>query len=335
MKQLLLSIATLLLIGVISSCRRDRPPRVDHIQVHLPLFRFEQDLFSLANNPDRQEVHQLAKKYSDFFWFYFEEFGLNDTTAGWPDSILHYVSDTLLRSLYDSVQRQFPDLKATQQQLHRMMQYFRFYFPTTPVPAIVTLINGPGRSAFTYGDTLLCISLDDYLGPHSRFYRHRDIPRYLLRRFRPEYMLSHCSHVWITQLYPFSPFGRRLLDAMIYNGKVLYVKSRVLPHLPDSIITEFRQADLEWCRRNEPLIWKFFLDHDLLYEHDLLEYLKFVTDGPNTSGMPPEAPGNIGTWVGWRIVSAYMKKNPNVTLSQLMEEQDAQKILDGAAYKPR
>ncbi|MCS6917164.1 MAG: hypothetical protein RMK52_06515 [Chitinophagales bacterium] len=328
----LLLIPLLVLYG---SCKCDRPPKVSHIRLELPVYRMEQELFSLEKTTSGNEVEKLAARYGDFFWFYFEEFGIHPTTPGWSDSVLRYATDTLLQSLFDSVQLRFADFSAYQHDLRRMMQYFRYYFPESLTPAIVTLINGPGRAAFTYGDTLLCINLDDYLGPASRFYRHQDIPNYLLRRFRPEYVLPNAAHVWATQLFPYSPYGRRLLDAMIANGKILYLKSKVLPQLPDSLITGFRQADLDWCRRNEPLIWKFFLDRDLLYEQDILEYFKYVTDGPNTSGMPPEAPGNVGTWVGWRIVTEYMKKNASVTLSQLMHETDAQKILDGASYKPR
>lgn len=319
----------------VSSCQRQRPPHVSHIHVTLPLYRFEQELFSLSRNSTDSALHALAARYNDFFWFYFLDFGIKPTDTAWADSLRNYVADTLLQALNDSVQRQFGDFGDYHRRLQRLFQYARHYFPDAPVPALVTLINGPGRAAFTYGDTLLCISLDDYLGPASRFYRHQDIPRYLLRRFRPEYLLPHCAHVWITQQFAYNYAGKNLLDAMIYNGKVLYVKSRLLPELPDSLIAEFRQVDLEWCRRNEPLIWKFFLDRDLLYEQDLLNYLKYVTDGPNTSGMPPEAPGNIGTWVGWRIVSAYMKRHPTVTLQQLMTELPAQQVLDGAAYKPR
>ncbi|MEO6166441.1 MAG: hypothetical protein ABIO46_14260, partial [Chitinophagales bacterium] len=92
--------------------------------------------------------------------------------------------------------------------------------------------------------------------------------------------------------------------------------------------------DITWCNNNEAEIWKFFIEHKLLYNPDPLEFSKFVTEGPSTSGMPTEAPGNIGSWVGWRIVTAYMKRNPAVTPALLMNEADAQKILTESKYKP-
>jgi len=121
---------------------------------------------------------------------------------------------------------------------------------------------------------------------------------------------------------------------MIYNGKLTYLKSRFMPGAPDSLITNFRGKDLKWCVDNEKEIWKFFIDKNLLYSQDPLEYLKYVNDGPNTSGMPTDAPGNVGTWVGWRIVSKYMKQHKEISPAQLMQEADAQKILTDSKYKP-
>jgi uncharacterized protein YjaZ len=47
-------------------------------------------------------------------------------------------------------------------------------------------------------------------------------------------------------------------------------------------------------------------------------------------------PGSIGTWLGYKIVSAYMAKNNTVTLKKLTEQNlDAGKFLEMANYKPR
>jgi len=60
-----------------------------------------------------------------------------------------------------------------------------------------------------------------------------------------------------------------------------------------------------------------------------------VDHSPNSPGMPSDAPGRTANWTGWQIVKAYMKRNPKITLSQLIEETDAQQILTKAKYKPR
>ena len=60
----------------------------------------------------------------------------------------------------------------------------------------------------------------------------------------------------------------------------------------------------------------------------------YINDGPFTSEITQESPGRLGQWVGWRIVNSYMRNNKEVTLQELMNENDAQKILEQSYYKP-
>ena len=64
----------------------------------------------------------------------------------------------------------------------------------------------------------------------------------------------------------------------------------------------------------------------------------------NTSGEAPFTPGlgekndaspKLALWTGWQIVSQYMEKHPEVTLTQLMADNDAQKILNESKYRPK
>lgn len=323
---------------LIVSCHPSTAPDISNISVDLKLNRFEKDLFSLTGNSYRIQIDSLQKKYPVLFPFYFQEIGgwniVADTGSAWKDSVLQYVQSAYSQALYDSTMMRFSDLTAFKKSLEESFRYYRYYFPEATIPEVATLINAP--PAFTAGNELLCISLDKYLGASSAFYKYEaePIPSYLLRRFSPEYMVSNCMQVLSTGNFEFDPTGKKLLDAMVYNGKIFYLKRQVLPNVPDSIITGFAADDLNWCSSNEPEIWKFFIEHKLLYSSDPLEFSRYVTEGPSTSGMPTEAPGNIGSWVGWKIVAAYMKRNPSLTLQQLMNEDNAQKILTESKYKP-
>ena len=62
--------------------------------------------------------------------------------------------------------------------------------------------------------------------------------------------------------------------------------------------------------------------------------MKYTSDGPFTSAFSKESAPRIGYWMGWQIIKQYMKNNPDVTLEQLMNETDAEKILKMAKYKP-
>ena len=62
---------------------------------------------------------------------------------------------------------------------------------------------------------------------------------------------------------------------------------------------------------------------------------KYIGERPNIPEIGKQCPGRIATWVGWQIVRKYMEEHPQVSLQQLMEEKDAQKIFQQSKYKPR
>ncbi|MEO6169212.1 MAG: hypothetical protein ABIO46_11195, partial [Chitinophagales bacterium] len=235
------------LVVFIVSCHSSSAPDISNIRVELKVNRFEKDLFSLTKTDYKAQVDSLQKKYPVLFPFYFQEIGgwniAADKDSAWKDSVLQYVQSAYSKALYDSTMLRFDDVSAFKKSMELSLRYYRYYFPEAAIPAVTTLINGP--PAFTAGNELLCISLDKYLGPFSAFYKYEaePIPYYLLRRFKPEYMVSNCIQVFCTGNFEFNPTGKKLLDAMIYNGKILYLKQQVLPDTPDSIITGYEAND--------------------------------------------------------------------------------------------
>ena len=122
--------------------------------------------------------------------------------------------------------------------------------------------------------------------------------------------------------------------SVIYYGKIMYATDALLPDIQDTLKIQYTRAQMEYCVQNEFNVWSYFIAQKLLYTTDQAEIMKFTKDGPFTSALSKQAPPRIGYWIGYRIVKKYMKSNPNITLMQLMEEKDAQKILTKAKYKP-
>jgi len=99
---------------------------------------------------------------------------------------------------------------------------------------------------------------------------------------------------------------------------------------------------LDWCDAHQEVIYNFFKQQQLLYNKEPNNVMPYVNDGPFARGLEPvtnpvkSTPGNIGSWLGYKIVCAYMAENPKVTLSELLENQtDPVAILDGAKYRPK
>jgi hypothetical protein len=86
---------------------------------------------------------------------------------------------------------------------------------------------------------------------------------------------------------------------------------------------------------NEGKIWAHFIQKSLLFETSHFKVNKYTGERPNVPEISARCPGRIATWIGWQIVKKYMAENPQVTLPQLMAQNDAQKIFTLSKYKPK
>lgn len=50
--------------------------------------------------------------------------------------------------------------------------------------------------------------------------------------------------------------------------------------------------------------------------------------------MPSDAPGRISAFIGSRIIEAYMERHENLDIKRLINNMNAQQILEEARYKP-
>jgi uncharacterized protein YjaZ len=110
----------------------------------------------------------------------------------------------------------------------------------------------------------------------------------------------------------------------------------MVPFVDEDVRFAYTKEQMDWCKANEALIYDFFVKQELLYENNLQKVIRYVTEGPTSTGMPAESPGNIGAWLGFRIVSAYMQQHPEVTLQQLVDtKHEPQRFLLESKYKPK
>jgi hypothetical protein len=121
---------------------------------------------------------------------------------------------------------------------------------------------------------------------------------------------------------------------MIHNGKKLYILQSLMPATPDTVIMNYPAEKMKWVKDNERNIWIVFSTQNLLYESSLNKIQKLIGPSPDSPGMPHDAPGNTGSWLGWQIIKVYMKKFPETTLEQLLALDNAQEILEKSEYKP-
>jgi uncharacterized protein YjaZ len=161
------------------------------------------------------------------------------------------------------------------------------------------------------------------------------LPQYMYKNMKPEQVVPQAVKGWLQSMYETDTKRDNLLEYMVFEGKLLYATDALLREAPDSIKIGFTPDAMEWCNTYEARIWAHLVDQELLYSTEYMNINKWINQAPFVAGIPKDSPGRLGQWVGWQIVRSYMKNNPELSMLQLMENQNAQDILARSNYKPK
>lgn len=307
-------------------------------EIAVSIIRFEKELYACNPNNLEADLAQLQQKYPVFYNVYYNQV-LNIPSVGDKGMQLNVMRDFItkkaMKGLYDTVQYKLGNLDFLKDELKTEFTNYKSYFPEKPIPKVFTCISEFSYSVFTATDSILAISLDKYLGPKYVYYPavFQEFT-YMIPTFDRKYMAIDCANVLAANIVPVPDDKSTLLDKMIAEGKILYTIQCLLPDKKPNDIIKYDDKHWKFCVQNEPQIWAYFLDHNLLYDTKF-EQFKYVKDGPSTYGMPKESPGRAGAWLGWQIVQAYMKEHPSTTLKQLIALKDGQQLLAASKYKPK
>jgi hypothetical protein len=107
----------------------------------------------------------------------------------------------------------------------------------------------------------------------------------------------------------------------------MYLMDAVLPDKDPGIKMGYSNKEIEWAKSNENKVWQYMIEQDVLYSEDEMLEVNWITDGPFTKGLSDTSPARMGIWMGWQIVKGYMNANPDVTLTQMVNESNSKRIL--------
>lgn len=323
------------------SCKDKKDVDVSDIRLTVEIERFDKDFARLDPDSLQTQVPELKQKYGPFYPDYIQ--GMlsvgSPLNEGYYSNLRTVLLNPDYNALLKAVRQKYPDLKKQEEELTDAFKHVKYYYPQQKIPRLISFISG-----FTVqtpiGDGYIGIGLDMFLGANSKFYPalRQSIPLYISRRFTPENITPRVMETFVREeMFPEQDDDRSLMAKMVYNGKVLYCMDALMPDVADTLKIGYTKAQMEWCKRYEASIWGYFLEQNLLYESDYLKIQKYLTEAPFTPGLGEsnESAPKLGVWVGWQIVKEYMERNPDITLQQLMQETDAQKILNRSKYKPK
>lgn len=321
---------------LLTACGR-KPYRTETegVEVDLEIRRLELDLFSLDFDSIPESIPYLYDRYGEFFDLFNYQIihigGARQPT--YPDYLRSFLTDYMNNQVYQKTLEVFPETDELEATLREAFRRYRVHFPEADIPAVSTFISGFNQSIVT-GEGILAIGLDNYLGTDCEFYPRLGKHRYQIRNMHPGKIPSDCLMGWGMTEFGYNDSVDNVLTNMIYNGMMACFTKWMLPDEPDSLIMGFTAAQMAFCRKNEARMWEYLVEHKILFKSDRMTELKFTGNGPFTGDFTRESPARAAIWIGWRIVEQYMKRNPEVSLAELMQDGDYQKILTLSRYNP-
>jgi len=323
-------------IFIISDCTNNsKNPDISNIRVNLKFLRFEQDLFKTDFEKIADSIPFFQKKYGEFFEiFNYKIIKIGSSRdPGYPDTLKKFLTDYTNNQIYKEVNRIFPNNDTLKHRLEDVFRYYKYYFPNMPVPTVITYISCFNQAVIST-DTIIAIGLDDYLGSNCDFYKQMGLYQYKRYNMYKERIPVDCARLWALTQFPLNDSTNNLLANIIYQGKVLYFVSKLLPNETDTLITGISKTHLKWCKDFEEKMWTYLVENKLLFRTDYLTINKFINDGPFTKDFGKSSPARAAVWLGFQIINEYMNKNPGISLKTLMLENDYTKILRLSKFKP-
>ena len=310
-----------MVLFIIFSCKNDSDTKVDvsNIKVDYKIKRYEVDFY----NANKNSLKKIKKEYPFLF------------PKSFTDSIaLAKIKDNDEQELFKETQKEFSNFSLIEAEITSLFKHIKYYNPKFNAPNVVTITtNIDYDSRVIYADSLLLVSIDNYLGSQHKFYR--DYPKYIKVNNTKERLVVDIAQEIIEQ--QISPLTKRdFISKIIHEGKKMYALDLYLQNVPNEIKIGYLKNKLNWAKSNEEEIWSYFIEKEYLFSTDTKLNKRFIENAPFSKFYLAQdnlSPGRIGVWLGWQIVKSFMKNN-NVSLQELFLINESE-IFKKSKYKPK
>lgn len=293
--------------------------------------RFDVDFY---NYLQQNGTDSLFVKYPLFLELYGEKILSvgKPEDPGFREKLKEYFSNPALMDLYRAEQKTFGDISAINSELSRGLDMLLKSFPDIRLPQVYMHVSG-WEQKVVVTDEILSLSADFYLGkdypPYQGYFYEYQRELMVPDRMVPDYLKG-----FLMANFPFEGKEDVLLDRILYEGKLAYVLSCLLPDRQIWEYIGYTKEEYLWCSNSQARIWKTILEKEHLFTPNYLTTSRYLKEAPHTAFLPEESPGRVGVWLGNQIINAYVSHNKDITLPELMKNTDYLEILKQSQYKP-
>ena len=307
----------------------------------MPILRFDQLLFETPTNQLDPALRTFCKDYpSPLLHIYPDD-------AYFMQQLQDFVHDSTMQEVYSITRQRYRDLGWLEKELGKALQKAHEIDKEIAIDHVAAYVSGvfdyDSRVAVDRESGSVLISLDQYALQGMERYSYFGLPMYIVQLSDSGYLASDImaevarQYIKMESYNPSAqisenPKSPSLLDYMVMEGKVLYFLDQVMPGKGDHLKMRYTKEQLEWCHRNEAMIWAYLIRGGLLYERDFSRFHNLIDEAPKTNVFKDSAP-RTPQYIGWQIVRKYMASN-HCTMQQLLENTDSQSILKASGYKP-
>ena len=295
------------------------------------IIRFDVDLYSYLINNEKDSLLQDHTDFLDVFGESVLSIGKSDS-SGFFLRLKEYFSELTLMGIYKDEQEKFADIKDINKELSNGLYIFLQQFPQIKPPKVYMHVSGFCQNVVVT-DYILSLSIDKYMGADYPVYQ-KYFYEYQRELMSPDRIVPDYLTGFMMANLPFVGEDDVLLDRILYEGKLRYILSKLLPKRKIWEYVGYDEEQYVWCDRHQPQIWNTILENHHLFTPDYFSTSQYLKDAPHTAYLPADAPGKVGVWLGSNIISAYMKQKPKTSWMELMENTDYQEILKQSKYKP-
>lgn len=319
---------------VFQSCNQGNY-RPDHnVEVDFKIHRFEDAFFSLDTTHLLDESLRLKKEFPVFFDLYTQ--GILRTgrmeEASFASSIQIFLSDPIQQHAYKEVKSRFGDFSLLQEQFEAAFELYKYYFSNAQIPDLYTFV-GYFNQSVVIDEGLVGVALEKYLGKDYPKYVELGIPSFIRDNMDSRYLVSDVMLAISQVEFPFHDSIDNLVSNLIWEGRNVYFASCMVPEADLSVLLRFQPGELEYCKTFEREMWRYLIDNKYLFSLEDKVIRRYLSDGPFTPGFS-DSPARVGVYLGYRIVSSYMKRNSSITLPELMQMKDYLALLNSSGYQP-
>jgi hypothetical protein len=323
-------IGILILIIAIGGSGCNRRQEADPV----PVTRFEKLMFTIPPSEIADSIRLNHKELLPFFTLFNQGIiGIGpDSLPGYEKQLEEFVGDQLLGQVFSEVERSAGAYLDICREVDRALDRWAEKTGGQSPDHLVTYISGFNQSFITLPG-ILGIGVDNYLGRESSFYQGLGIPAYIRKSMDPEHLAADAVRAWLYSEIPEPSVEGGFLDRMIYEGIIYYIASALMPRIDEGNLFHYSEEQLTWCRDQEQSMWKYLAEQKILFSTDRMTIRKFMDEAPFTRDFGNESPGRTGVWIGYRVVSSYMKATRK-DIRNLSENINPKEILSGSRYHP-